>query len=267
MTVLAHTSPVEHVALVGIGCVAVGAYGCMWLRMPQGRRRSWQLWSWTGGIVVLGISTSPPLERIAQESFTGHMVQHLLMIVIAAPLLVMAGPLRTARAGFAAVPHPTAAERSVAGSWRRLGPVVAPMAFIGVLFVTHLTGIYDEALRQRFVHDAEHVAYVATAAGLWAVVRSAGRASAPARVGAAFAVIAGTALLGVVLLTASTPLIDTYAQSLGSDDALNDQRAAASLMWVGGMALTLPLVITAMWRWAAAEQRAAERAERLGVSS
>lgn len=259
---LAHTSPIEHAVLVAAGVIAVSCYGWAWLRSPPTSRASWRLWSWAAGVSVLAVSTSPPLERIAQESFTGHMVQHLLMIVIAAPLIVVARPVRTIRGGIAGA-RPTASERAVARWWRSWGPVLAPAAFVGVLYVTHLTTIYDDALRNRVVHDAEHVAYFATALALWAIVRSAGRASAPARVGAVFAVIAGSALLGVVLLTVSAPLIDTYAESLGPSDALDDQRAAASLMWVGGMALTLPLLITAVWRWAAAEQRAAERAERL----
>jgi putative membrane protein len=99
------------------------------------------------------------------------------------------------------------------------------------------------------------------------VVLAAGSAAGPARVAGVFAVIAGSALLGVVLLTASMPLMDTYAERLGESRALDDQRAAASLMWVGGMALSLPLLLTAFWRWASAEQRATETAERLTSSA
>ncbi|MGB0114016.1 MAG: cytochrome c oxidase assembly protein [Ilumatobacteraceae bacterium] len=258
-------NPAEHVALVLVGVVAVAVYGWAWLHLPEPRRRTWRLWAWAGGVFALAVSTSAPVERLADESFTGHMVQHLLMIIVAAPLLVVARPVRTLGDGLQASPRTTPTERRVARWWRTAGPVIAPAAFLVVLFVTHLTGIYDEALQNRFVHDAEHLAYLLTAVALWAVVRSAGRASAPGRVAAVFAVIGGSALLGVVLLTASTPLIDTYATSLGTADALDDQRAAASLMWVGGMALTLPLLVTSVWRWANAEQRAAERLEALGV--
>jgi len=261
--VFAHTAPAEHVAIAAIGCAAVALYGWAWLHLPESRRRTWRLWSWAGGVFALALSTASPVERIADESFTGHMVQHLLMIVVAAPLLVLARPVRTFADGLAPGRGTTGTERRVARWWRTAGTVIAPALFLVVLFVTHLTGIYDAALGNRFVHDAEHVAYLSAAVALWAVVCSAGQANAPGRVGAVFAVIGGSALLGVVLLTASSPLMDTYANSLGAADALDDQRAAASLMWVSGMAISLPLLMTAFWRWAATEQRIAERAERL----
>lgn len=262
----AHTSPVEHVAIMAVGGAAVALYGWAWLHLPESRRRTWRLWAWAGGVFALAVSTSSPVERIAVESFTGHMVQHLLMIVVAAPLLVLARPVRTFADGFAPGHGTTSTERRVARWWRAAGTVIAPAAFLAVLFVTHLTGIYDEALGNRYVHDAEHLAYLFAAIALWAVVCSAGQAHAPGRVGAVFAVIGGSALLGMVLLTASSPLIDTYATSLGTD-ALDDQRAAASLMWAGGMAISLPLLVIAVWRWAATEQRIAERAEQFEAAA
>ena len=90
-----------------------------------------------------------------------------------------------------------------------------------------------------------------------------GRTGAPARIGAVFAVAVGGALLGMVLLSAPTPLIPTYEAGLGTEEALSDQRSAAALMWVGGMLTTVPLLLLAVWRWAATEERVALRAEAL----
>ena len=76
---------------------------------------------------------------------------------------------------------------------------------------------------------------------------------------AVFAVIGGSALLarGVAhRVVAPDGHLCAFARYA---DALDDQRAAASLMWVGGMAISLPLLVTAVWRWAATEQRIAER--------
>ena len=78
-----------------------------------------------------------------------------------------------------------------------------------------------------------------------------------------FGVIAGGALLGMILLSATVPLIPTYEARLGSEAALDDQRAAAAIMWVTGMLTTLPLLVLAVWRWAATEERVTRRAEAL----
>jgi cytochrome c oxidase assembly factor CtaG len=86
--------------------------------------------------------------------------------------------------------------------------------------------------------------------------------SGVARIGAALGVTAAGALLAMILLAAPEPLVDTYAARLGPG-ALDDQRRAAALMWVSGMLTTVPLLLLAAWRWAAAEERAARRAESL----
>ena len=78
-----------------------------------------------------------------------------------------------------------------------------------------------------------------------------------------FGVIAGGALLGMILLSATAPLMPTYEARLGAEAALDDQRAAAAIMWVTGMLTTLPLLVLAVWRWAATEERIARRAEAL----
>jgi putative membrane protein len=64
-------------------------------------------------------------------------------------------------------------------------------------------------------------------------------------------------------MAAREPLMPTYTARLGAGRALADQRAAASIMWVGGMISTLPLVVVAFWRWASTEDRIARRAEAL----
>ena len=255
---IAHTSPVEHAAIVAVSCLAIGVYAAAWFRLT--RPRWGQLLAWCGGVAAVLLATSPPIEGWADESFTGHMVQHLLLIIVAPPLLVSAHPINTFRH---TLPRPTETERKVARWWRRWAAIAAPVCFLTVLFGTHLTPIYDLALRHRVVHDVEHVAYLMSSVGLWAVVTAPMSSRALGRVGATFAVIAGSAIVGVVLTSASRPLIETYIDVLGPREALRDQRQAGSLMWIGGMALGLPLLMTAVWRWAAAEERVTRRTEAL----
>jgi putative membrane protein len=252
-------SGVDHVG-IGLGAaLAIGVYGLAWLRQP--RRAAWRLWSWLGGVVLVVAASTPAVERLAEESFTGHMVQHLIVIIGAAPLLVLARPVHTAMAA-GWIPA-TALGRRVGAAWHRTGPMLGPALFVIVLFVTHLTSIYDRALHDRLLHEAEHAAYLLAAVAMWSAVLGAGRANAVARIGGVFGVIAGGSLLGMILLSATAPLMPTYAARLGAAQALDDQRAAAALMWVTGMLTTLPLLVAAVWRWAATEERIARRAEAL----
>lgn len=260
---LAHASVVEHAVFMIGSIAAVAIYGVAWFK--QENPSTIRMLCWVAGVLSLLAATSPWMETLATETFTGHMVQHLLLIVMAAPLLVIAEPVRTLQAAWPALRRSSPAERTVANRWRSAAPLVAPALFLAVLYLTHLTGIYDAALRNRFLHDAEHFAYAFTAILLWVAVRGAGTSAAVGRVGSAFAVIAGSALLGIVLLSASTPLFSTYVDRLGHDAALDDQHVAASLMWVGGMATTLPLLLVAVWRWASTEERIADRAEQLQI--
>ena len=262
--VLAHDG-IDHL-FIGMGAAAVvGIYGAAWLAQP--RPVPWRLVSWVAGVCCVLVASLPWMEALAEESFTGHMVQHLLVIIVGAPLLVLApagahasdGP-----AGFRSGSRLGPTGRRWAAAWRRYAPVIGPMFFVAVLFVTHLTSIYDQALDDRLVHELEHVAYLLGATLTWSAVLGVGHGGAVARIGAVFGVAAGGALLGMVLLSAPSPLIPTYEAQLGTQEALNDQRSASALMWVGGMLTTVPLLLLAVWRWAATEERVAlARAEAL----
>ncbi len=263
MTLLAHSAGLDHVLVGVVAALAVLVYGWAWVHQP--RPVAWRLVCWVGGVGIVLFASLPWVEALAEESFTGHMVQHLLVIIVAAPLLVLARPVRTVgSAGWLPTASAAApAGRRWAAAWRTWVPIAGPLFFVAVLYVTHLTSIYDRALDDRLLHEIEHAAYLLGAVLTWSAVLGAGRASAAARVGAVFGVAVGGALLGMVLLSAPTPLIPTYAEQLGTARALSDQRSAAALMWVGGMLTTVPLLLVAVWRWASAEERISRRAEAL----
>ena len=72
---IAHTG-VDHVAARRRGAVVVGAYGLAWMRLPG--RRSWRgCGAWIGGVALVRGGVAPVMETLAEQSFTGHMVQHL----------------------------------------------------------------------------------------------------------------------------------------------------------------------------------------------
>lgn len=249
--VLAHAG-VDHLAIGVVAAGLIGIYALAWMRQPS--PVGWRLAAWAGGVVVVVAASLPWMERLAEQTFTGHMVQHLLVIIVAAPLLVVARPVHTmGRAGLL----PTASSlaptgRRAAAWWRHASPVLGPLFLVAVLVVTHLSAVYDLALHDRLVHELEHAAYLTGAVLTWAAVLGPRPLGGPARVGAVLALAAGGALLGMILLTAPAPLIPTYEDRLGTVRALADQQSAAALMWIGGMATTVPLLVLAVWRWAAA---------------
>ena len=256
MSLVAHVG-VDHAAIGVTAALLVAVYGLAWLRHPVAVR----LCCWAGGVGLVVLASTPWMERLAAESFAGHMVQHLVVIIGAAPLLVLARPVRTCmRAGW--IPT-TPTGRAIGALWHRYAAIAGPAVFVAVLYATHLTSIYDRAIGNRLLHELEHVAYLLAACAMWSAVLGVGRSTAVARVGGVFGVIAGSAFLGVILLAATEPLMPTYAARLGAEQALDDQRAAAAIMWVTGMFTTLPLLVVAVWRWASAEERRALRAEAL----
>lgn len=256
---IAHSSTIEHLAVVATGTAALGVYGWAWL---LGRKRSVvRLAAWSTAILVVLVATTPTVEAWSARTFTGHMGQHLAMIVVAAPLFVVARPVQTVG------PLLRIREHRPSRWWRPRSVMLTPLLFLGVLYLTHLTSIYELALDHRLVHDLEHVAYLGTAVALWAAITAPRPSDGVKRVGAALGVIGGTALLGVVLLSAGEPLVPTYVESLGAEEALNDQRRAASFMWAGGMGLTLPLLLASVWVWASSEERAVRRHESLTGAS
>ena len=258
---IAHTSLVDHAVLGVLVAIAVGGYAVLWSR---GRRRRYSdALAWASGCSVLLVSTAPPVEDAAATSFTWHMVQHLVIGVVAAPLLVWARPGRVLAEGS---PWVRARVHRLRPTATLGGYVVAALAAVALVYVAHVGALYDLALRNRVVHDLQHLAFLASGIALWVGALGPRPARGPARLLAAFVAATALTLLSVWLLMMDAPLSDEYVERIGSAEALRDQRFGAGLMWVGMVALTMPLLMLAVWRWAAAEQRLAERHEALAAA-
>jgi putative membrane protein len=260
MAVLAHTAAVQHLGLAALCVGATAVYARRW--SAHSPRSTAALVSWTIAVVGFLVASSPIVEDWSGRAFTGHMVQHLILIAAVAPALVVAVDPLVVSSG----PRGSHSRRLLRLLDRHWAAPAAALTFVGVLIVTHLTGVYDAALGSQLLHEGEHLVYLAAAVMLWATLRAGATrhdSAAPfARIAATLGVIAGTAVLGLVLVTATRPLIPTYTAQQGFDGALSDQRTAGAVMWIGGMLTSLPLLVLAFWRWATHEQAAAERRER-----
>jgi cytochrome c oxidase assembly factor CtaG len=216
------------------------------------------------GLAVLAVALGPRLDAAADERLSAHMLQHLLVGLAAPPLLAAGAPVRLAlRAGGRATRR-AIADVLHAPVIRRLGhPWVGCAVFAGVLGAVHVPAVYDLALRAPAVHAVEHAALFWSAMCLWAPLVAADpvprRAGAVGGVAVLMAAMTAMSAVSAVLAAAGRPLYAPYADwaAAHGTDALADQRTAAGIMAVGGMAVVVPVVIALAWRALLAEERRA----------
>jgi cytochrome c oxidase assembly factor CtaG len=219
------------------------------------RGRSWprrRSACFIAGLGLLVVDLYSGIGTGADVRLSTHMLEHMIMWVVVAPLLAAGAPVRLA---FFSLPRPG---RRVLAQWLHSRPVdlltrplVSVALFGGVLLITHIPAVYGLALQDDYVHEAEHGTYLLTAVIMWAPLlgvdplphRPGPRAQAACMVGC----MVPMALIAVWLATAGTPVYDHYLGGLGTA-ALHDQRLAATIMWVAGLpAFAMPALI----RWLA----------------
>jgi cytochrome c oxidase assembly factor CtaG len=199
--------------------------------------------AWAAGVGALAAALCPPMDGWADARFSAHMVQHLLLTLAAAPLLAAGAPVRLALRALRRDGRRRLAVALHSRPARVLGnPAAGWAAFTAVMLGTHLTPLYDLALREPAVHGLEHLAFLGAALLFWAPL--VGVDPLPARPGSIgrvvwlLAVMPPMGLLGAWLLTGPA----RYAAYAGPGAAA-DQRTAAAVMWgVGSVVMALATV-------------------------
>ncbi len=204
---------VEMFALVVAGLVAVS------LRRRHGRLLAW------AAVAALGVSVYSPVGAWAQAGVTGHMVQHLIILLAAAPLMGTAMSIglpvmvRSLRGFLSAV------------VWSRKAPLVAGGCHATVLALWHLPVAYDAALRSDVIHSLEHATMFVTGVWWWgSIVHHSRRRSIGPAVVSVFGVAVVGAVIGILLMFSSRAM---YAHG----DVLDQQIAGALMAGVMGACL------------------------------
>lgn len=266
-------------AVLGAFVVATWLYarGLGAYRHRAGRGRvvpRWRVWCHALAWLALLVALVSPLDAMGGALFSAHMVQHLLLMMIAAPLYVAGDAMSVSLWAL-----PVSARRAVGawwlrhrrvrGTWRLVArPGVAWLLHVGALWLWHAPSFYDRALVDARVHVLEHVTFFATALLFWWVIlRPHGR-----RLGAGpavvylFAAALQSTLLGALLALARHPL---YAAHFGTTRAwgftpLEDQQLAGLLMWVPAGLVYLTVLVPLALRMLRAP--AAQRPRALAVA-
>ncbi len=226
-----------------------------------------------GGLVVLWVALQSPIDTYADTRLAVHMVQHLLLTMVAAALLVLGAPVTVAlRAATPAFRRrwlvPLLRSRTV----RLLtAPPVAWAQFALVLWGSHFSPLYEAAVRSAGVHALEHLLYVASAALFWSPVAgvdpSPKRLTHPARLLYLFLAMPQASFLGLAMWGANQVLYPSYQAALGPA-ALDDQRLAGTIMGSAGMLVMVPALGLVLLDWLRQEEREAVRIDaRLGMEA
>jgi putative membrane protein len=212
-----------------------------------------------GGLAVLAISLESPIDAYAHRLLSVHMIQHMLIMQVGAPLLLLGRPItltlaaspRWVRTRLAGLAHSRAAR--VVGS-----PVVGFGSFAVVLWAAHLSPLYEATLTNPPLHELEHAVFLIAALLFWwpLVARDPGavRLSHPARLLYVFLSMPVMSLLGFVLSSSNHVLYLHYAFVSGSG-ALGDQRLAGTLMWEGSMLVSAVALSAILLDWMHREER------------
>ena len=233
---------------------------------PNGKRRQrWRNCAFYTAMALLVIALNSPLEALSAQLFWAHMVQHVLLLVVAPPLIVPSRPwVRLWRA------LPLDTRRSL-GRSLALGARTAPLRWAGrtlgrpapsfvlfavVLLAWHLPALFDATLRSGVLHALEHALFFSTALMLWKQVIDSpplhASLNAPARVGYVIGAMVVSWVLAVVLALAPHPLYAHYAHEAGRPggiSAMADQQIAAGIMWVPGSIAFVIVIFAYVHRW------------------
>jgi putative membrane protein len=273
--------PLALLSLVGCLHVLGEHRAVRLLGRPRSRRERWRAASFYVGLLVILAALASPIDTLAEKLFWVHMTQHVLLLTVAAPLIVLGAPWssiwRPLPLGFRRTVAKTISRSTWCLPLRALGhllarPIPAWIAFNVNLVAWHIPAAYDLAVRNRAVHDLEHVTFLLFGVLLWAQVLD----SPPlrARLSAIHRVyyIVASAIVGwiiaLVLIFASSPLYPAYAHLThrpGGISALTDQQLAGGVMLVpGSLAMTL-FVFVQLYVWMGIDEEPARRRDALRI--
>ena len=270
--------PLAVVSLVLTGGLYLWAVRRVDAAHPANRHPRWRTWLFMGGLGALGVALLSPIEAYEGLLFSVHMVQHMLLQLVAAPLLLAGAPI-------------TLALRVASPPWRArlLGvlhsrvvraisfPVVAWVVFAATNWGWHYSTLYNDALENQALHYLQHVHFLGAALLFWwpaiGADPSPWRLPHPVRLFYLFLAMPQQSFLGVSLVQTGTVLYPHYVTNLRDwgPSPLEDQQIGGMVMWVFGDVAFLAGMAVVLILWMRHEERrtarldarlAAERAAR-----
>lgn len=265
--------PVSWIALiVSLAWYAVGLTR-LWRAAGVGHGvPRWEALCFLGGWLTLFVALVSPLHPWGSVLFSVHMTQHELLMLVAAPLLVLARPMP---AMLHALPHGLAGDLGRLSNvpawrltWRAItNPFVAWLLHAVVLWGWHAPALFQATQRSEWVHAAQHAAFLGSALLFWWSLIHAGRGASAYGAGVLylFTTALHSGLLGALLTFARTLWYPIYADRTGAWGLtpLQDQALGGLIMWVPACAIYIVAGLALFAGWLReSERRAVAREER-----
>jgi putative membrane protein len=239
------------------------------VRSRSSRSYRRETWCFMSGLAVIAFALLSPIGRYSDQLLSVNMVEHLLLMMVAPPLLLLGAPVTLALQASG----PSLRKRYLVPLLRSRtvrflsSPILAWGLFAGVLWVSHFSSLYERTLESGAVHDLEHVLYLFAALLFWRPVvakdPAPGRLSGPARLFYLFLAMPVTAFLGMVIYGSDHVLYSHYATATAAlgISPLGDQQLGGAIMWVSAMVAMLPALGLVLYEWLDREDREASRAD------
>lgn len=225
-------------------------------RVTTGKQKA----SFIAGLITLFVALGPPLDDWSDHYLLlAHMVQHLLLILLAAPLLLVGIP------GWMLEPLTRNRVTNTIGYWLTR-PVIAYAIANLVVILWHVPVLYDAALRSQPLHVLEHATFIATGILAWWPIAGPlpqwPRLPLPLQSLYFFAMTIPGSLVGAFITFAEPGLYTPYdtARRIFNIDLATDQQAAGLLMWVFVSTVYLGLITYTFFKWTNREERDEQQA-------
>jgi len=263
MTTEGARRPSEWPVMAGL-TLAAALYGIGWQRLVQRRRRRpvqrrpmlLRVCAYGAGLTSIGVALLSPLDELADMLFSAHMAEHLLLLMVAPPLIWLGAPLVPTLWAF-----PRRVRRAIGRALASRSPLhrllhvltnpfVALPLYLATVALWHVPRFYDAAQGRTLLHDLEHLLFLG--AGLlywWPIVHPTGgrrRLALPMILPYLLPAFLLNVILGAMLTFAGQPLYHTYqaAAPTSSLSIVEDQQLGGLIMWIpGGMMYLIPLAV------------------------
>jgi cytochrome c oxidase assembly factor CtaG len=246
--------------------VVVFAALYLWGAWRVGRRHPARPWPWwrsglfLGGLAVVAAATQSGIGAYDDVLFWDHMIQHLMLIMIAPPLLVLAQPV-TLLLHASRNPLHTWAKRVVRSravtflTW----PPFVLVLYTATIAGTHLTGLMSLVMTSPALHNAEHALYLVVGYLFFLPILGTEpirwRLSYPIRFVMLVVAMPVDTFTGLILGTENTPVKGmTRVRPAGSASPVADLHAGGAVMWIGGDAIMLGFMMLVFLMWAHADR-------------